>query len=368
MAYFRELPDVEYLSFLPDRQSSNEYVRAKNLFRRPKLRDDISNPLIVFDKYVIPDGYRPDNVAEELYGSPQYDWVVLISAGITNIRNEWPLSDKDVYRYASQTYGDNLFGIHHYETTEQKDSLGRTILDGNKIVTNMLQVPFPSYNTEILDEDIFFTYSEESEPNGINNDNVTIKGNLFITSLDTIKTTENYGTFLINQKPNTVYGGTWKYILNEDSIEKNQTVSDKISFVSKDGYLKTITINISTDESKNATLTYNLDSSQQSYITFYDNKTNSLITRTNITVQVTNYGNEILKNNEKRNINVLKPRYLQEFIRDTRNVMQYKKSSQLITDENDKKIIRTENVRNYDNVGRTFERPAPSEVIVNILA
>lgn len=365
MTYFRELPDVEYLSFLPDRQSSNEYVRAKNLFRRPKLRDDISNPLIVFDKYVIPDGYRPDNVAEELYGSAKYDWVVLISSGITNIRNEWPLSDKDVYRYASKKYGNNLFAIHHYETKEQKDSSGRVVLDGKKIVTNTLQIPYPSYGTEILEEDLFYSY--EDEPNGINSDSKTIKGNLFITNIETIQTTENYGTFLVNANSNVIYGGTWTYILNENAIESNQNVKDKISFLSKDGYLKIITINIAVDESKNATLSYNVDSSQQSYITFYDNKTNSIITRTNIIIEVTNYGNEILENNKKREINVLKPRYLQEFIRDTRNIMKYKKSSQLITDENDNKIIRTENVRNYDTYGKTFERPAPSEVIVNVL-
>ena len=34
---------------------------------------------------------RPDNVAQELYESDQFDWVVLLVAGITNVRNEWPL-------------------------------------------------------------------------------------------------------------------------------------------------------------------------------------------------------------------------------------------------------------------------------------
>jgi hypothetical protein len=54
------------------------------------------------------EGARPDTVAEELYGSSQYDWVVLVGAGIINVRNEWPLSDRDIYRYSEQLYGNDL--------------------------------------------------------------------------------------------------------------------------------------------------------------------------------------------------------------------------------------------------------------------
>ena len=34
MGYFRELPNLDYLSILPERISSSEYVEAKNLFKR----------------------------------------------------------------------------------------------------------------------------------------------------------------------------------------------------------------------------------------------------------------------------------------------------------------------------------------------
>ena len=154
MTYFRELPDLEYQSFLSDRQRSNDYLRVKNLFRRGKLRDDISNVLTVFDKYEIPDGYRPDNVAEELYRNSGYDWVVLISAGIINVRNEWPISDGDLYTYVIQKYGDELYGTHHYITAEIKDSNDRLILSEGKLVNSTLQIPFPSYASEISFSDL----------------------------------------------------------------------------------------------------------------------------------------------------------------------------------------------------------------------
>ena len=65
MGYFKELPDVEYQSFLSDAISSREYLTVKNLFRRNKLRDDLQNIFTLFNKYEIVDGARPDTVAED---------------------------------------------------------------------------------------------------------------------------------------------------------------------------------------------------------------------------------------------------------------------------------------------------------------
>jgi hypothetical protein len=144
MSYFRELPDLEYQSPFADSNSSQNYVRAKNLFRRIKLRDDLKNVFTLFNKYQIPEGARPDTVAEEVYGKADYDWVVLLTAGIINVRDEWPLSNKDLYAYAEEVYGNDLNAIHHYETTEVKDSNGRLILPAGKIVDSNFTIPKPN--------------------------------------------------------------------------------------------------------------------------------------------------------------------------------------------------------------------------------
>lgn len=211
MSYFRELPNLEYQSFLSDRTSVDEYILVKNLFRRVKLRDDLQNIFTIFDKYQIVDGARPDTVAEELYGSAQYDWVVLIGAGITRVRDQWPLSDKQVYDYAESIYGEDLNAIHHYETTEVKDSQDRLILPAGKVVDANFTIPKPGDPTATL----------------------------------------------------------------------------------------------------------------------------------NPVVGVSNYEYEVLKNNDKRGIYVLKPRYLQQVLLDTRREMYYDKSSQYVND----RLIKTENTR-----------------------
>jgi len=150
MSYFREIPNIRYPSFLKEKTSSFDYVEAKNLFRRTKLRDDLQNNFTLFEKYVIPGEARPDNVAQELYGSDQFDWVVLIVAGINNVRNEWPLNARDLYNYCFDKYGDALNSVRFFETTEVKDSNGRLILPKGKVVDSNFTIPKPGTPTATL--------------------------------------------------------------------------------------------------------------------------------------------------------------------------------------------------------------------------
>ena len=150
MGYFRELPDLRYPSFLPEKASSLDFIEVKNIFRRVKLRDDLNNNFTLFNKYEIPMGARPDNVAEDLYGSAQFDWIVLTVAGIINVRNEWPLNNRDLFDYANNKYGDSLNSVRFFETTEVKDSVGRLILSKGNIVDSDFTIPKPGEPTATL--------------------------------------------------------------------------------------------------------------------------------------------------------------------------------------------------------------------------
>ena len=143
MSYFRELPDILYQSNLLHKVSSQEYIRIKNIFRRVKIQDWIQDNVQFFNKYTIRDGERPDTMAERLYGSPDRDWIVILTAGITNIKNDWPLSNYDLYRYVENKYGTTLNDIHHYETIEVRDSRGRLILPAGQKVAQNFTIPTP---------------------------------------------------------------------------------------------------------------------------------------------------------------------------------------------------------------------------------
>ena len=121
--YFRQIPDFEYVSRLPDAKIS-DYLRVKNLFKKGKLRTDIIQNTTFFTKYDIKGNDRPDNVAFEVYGDSSLDWVVLASNNIVNIQSEWPLLQNDFNTYLLDKYGtyDELYnGIHHYESEEIKN-------------------------------------------------------------------------------------------------------------------------------------------------------------------------------------------------------------------------------------------------------
>lgn len=142
MGYFREIPNLEYQSPFSNKISNSSYVTAKNLFRRMKIRDDLQSIFTLFNKYEIAQGARPDTVAEELYGKASLDWVVILSAGIINLRNDWPLSDKDLYHYVEEVYGLDKDNIHHYETKEIKDVNNKLILPAGQIVDSDFSITY----------------------------------------------------------------------------------------------------------------------------------------------------------------------------------------------------------------------------------
>ena len=82
-------------------------------------------------------------MAERLYGSPDRDWIVILTAGITNIKNDWPLSNYDLYRYVEAKYGNDLNAIHHYETIEVRDNNGKLILPAGQRVDQNFTIPTP---------------------------------------------------------------------------------------------------------------------------------------------------------------------------------------------------------------------------------
>tara|TARA_Y100000766_G_scaffold275900_1_gene279444 strand:- start:42 stop:794 length:753 start_codon:yes stop_codon:yes gene_type:complete len=145
MGYLRELPNVRYQSPLSHKNSSKDFIIIKNLFRKNKILDWLSETTGVFNKFIVADGARPDNVAEDIYGRADLDYVVIISCGITNLRDEWPLSSKELYEYVENKYGLAGMGeIHHYETLEVRDEKGRLILPAGQVVDSTFKIDGPS--------------------------------------------------------------------------------------------------------------------------------------------------------------------------------------------------------------------------------
>lgn len=125
--YFQSLPNVRVR--IKNTRSNNvePYVVAKNIFRRVKLVDDISKVILGFQQYTVQNNERPDQIAYEVYGDSAYDWVVLLCNNVTNVYQEWAMSEAELFKYVVDNYG-NPDGVHHYETLEIRDDFGNVIL------------------------------------------------------------------------------------------------------------------------------------------------------------------------------------------------------------------------------------------------
>ena len=142
-SYFSLLPNFQYINPTQVGGKKKQYVEAKNLFLRLKLRDAVSPFATNFQKYSIREDQRPDSIAEELYGDSNFDWVVLITANIINVKDEWPLSSRLLYEVMYDKYQENLNSVRHYETKEIRDSKDRLLLPGGKVVDSTFRIPNP---------------------------------------------------------------------------------------------------------------------------------------------------------------------------------------------------------------------------------
>lgn len=146
MFYFSNIPDFDYVSRLEGAKIS-DYIRVKNLFKKPVLRQDIFENLQFFTKYSIIGDERPYTVARKFYNDETLDWVIFLSNNILNVYDEWPLSNESFDKVMLEKYGsyENLNAVHHYEAPDIKNSLGFTLVKEGTIIS-------PEFSIEYYDE------------------------------------------------------------------------------------------------------------------------------------------------------------------------------------------------------------------------
>ena len=170
--YFRYIPDFDYVSRLSKAQNISDYIRVKNLFKRTKISEEIFSDLTFFSKYQIITDERPDNVAFKVYGDSNLDWMVLLANNIVNVQQEWPLEHTSYYNYLINKYGSDA-ALHHYETREIKNSVGKVIIPEGLEVASDFSITFfdtglgvqQTVSTEIVTE-----ITNEVYENRINDD------------------------------------------------------------------------------------------------------------------------------------------------------------------------------------------------------
>ena len=130
--FFAPFPRIDYnLSGV-----NGNTQEVTDIFRRVKVRNKISDNVILFDKYDVQEGEKPEDIAYKIYGEADYFWVVTLINNIVNRYYDWPLDEYNFQQYVADKYS-NPDGIHHYEITQ---SSGRQTGDGPADYSHKLEV------------------------------------------------------------------------------------------------------------------------------------------------------------------------------------------------------------------------------------
>tara|TARA_B100000287_G_C20561292_1_gene752574 strand:- start:313 stop:930 length:618 start_codon:yes stop_codon:yes gene_type:complete len=128
--YFRYIPNL-YYRLDKGRNNSGEQIDdvhqklITDITMRTRLRKFVKDDLINYYPYIVPDGQRPDNIANEYYGSIKYTWIVFLSNNIFDPQFEWPMSSEALRKFIISKYGsldNSIKTIHHYEEIIQPHS------------------------------------------------------------------------------------------------------------------------------------------------------------------------------------------------------------------------------------------------------
>ena len=339
-SYFRQVPNFEYVSRNPGDKYISEYIPVKNLFKRGKLREDIFANLQFFEKYSITGDERPDNVAYKFYNDETLDWVVLLSNNILNIQSEWPMTQRTFDEVMLERYGsyEELYsGIHHYETEEIKNSLGITVLKGGikiskdnptwktngnfieAINSSITNISASKDADEVTPSKIVTVFMLNEIPNILPGSQVTIDG---------VSEREYNGQHIVKE----VYSRGFTYELPEipNNIKPEPSTSGRGQVIFS---LTSDFINQSGDSAY--------------YYEYWDAGLgySTLVPSTSFVKSITNYEYERGIEEAKRNIYVLKPRYLNVIFNDMDDIMPYKRGGDQYVNPT---LKRGDNIRLYE--------------------
>ena len=309
-SYFRQVPDLEYVNRTKGNTDISNYITVKNLFKRGRLRPDIFGNLNFFTKYKIIGNERPDNIAFKEYGDSNLDWVILLANNILNLHDEWPLPQNSLDEILLEKYGtyEKLYhDVHHYETIEIRNSKGGVILPGglktpNKWKTNGNYIQ--AINTKI------------NQISGTESKIATVTMNNGIRDL-----VVGSEVSIINVS-SSVYNGRFpvtSVLKVGDVVIRFSYVLPSIPEVKQPEILGT--------EQVTFTIEGTVGTGNSYYYEYYDDNSYHTIPAAKMTQAVTNYQYEIKKEDDKRNIYLLKPQYLNVVFNDMDKIMPYRKGA-----------------------------------------
>lgn len=111
--YFQNFPKIYY-----------EFDIGKDTVLKPitditanvRLRKQILSNITLYDLYDIKDGETPEILADRIYGSSQYHWIIMLVNDRYDYLKDWPMNSSILEEYIHSKYTmEQLGDTHHWE-------------------------------------------------------------------------------------------------------------------------------------------------------------------------------------------------------------------------------------------------------------
>ncbi len=113
--FFQHYPQINYDI------SGAKPIKTKtaiNIMMKAKIKSILTNDIVNYFPYTIPDSERPDITAYKMYGDVKYTWLIFLINDIHDPLFDWPLNSREFGNYIKNKYGSLNSAkntVHHYE-------------------------------------------------------------------------------------------------------------------------------------------------------------------------------------------------------------------------------------------------------------
>jgi hypothetical protein len=95
--------------------NKTEYKLVKDISQNVRVRKEILANITLYDEYDIREGETPEIIAEKVYGSPLYHWVIMLCNERYNYVDDYPLTQYELEKHITAKYGaTHAYDTHHY--------------------------------------------------------------------------------------------------------------------------------------------------------------------------------------------------------------------------------------------------------------
>jgi hypothetical protein len=121
-----------------------------NIVKRIKVREKILDAAVLYQKYYVQKGERPEDVAHKHFGKAEYHWILLLTNGITDAYYGWPMGYAEFETFIKDKYT-NPEAIHHHEKPQSSGNAD-TMIECASSDSGAVSVSNREYEQRIQDD------------------------------------------------------------------------------------------------------------------------------------------------------------------------------------------------------------------------